>query len=105
MKLKTATPEYLEKAKQLSNEEAERSLARMRGRFSRRFEVKKLSAIEAIALQLEYEDEELAEWRERMAEIRANEAKGIVSGPVSRVNTTVSPLDLTAITNNQSASH
>jgi hypothetical protein len=71
MKLLTPTEEYLEKAKQLSDEEAERLLARMRGRFARRVEDKKLSKTEALALQLEFEDEELTEWREKMAEIRA----------------------------------
>ena len=71
MKLLTPTEKYLKKAKQLSDEEAERLLARMRGRFTRRVEDKKLSATEALALQLEFEDEELAEWREKMAEIRA----------------------------------
>jgi len=73
MKSKMPTPEYLEKAKQLNNEEIERLLVRMRGRFARRLEDKRMSAIEAIALQLEYEDEELEEWREKMAEMRKNE--------------------------------
>jgi hypothetical protein len=72
MKLKTPAEEYLEKANLLSDEEAERLLARMRGKFTRRIDDKKLSRTEALALQLEYEDEELAEWRNKMAEIRAN---------------------------------
>jgi len=71
MKLIVPTEEYLEKAKGVSKEEAERLQARMRGKFSRRLEDKKLSATEAIALQLQFEDEELAEWRKRMVEIRA----------------------------------
>ena len=71
MKFIEPAEEYLKKAKRLKGEEAERLLARMRGRFSRRVEDKKLSSIEALALQLQFEDEELAEWRERMAEIRA----------------------------------
>ena len=71
MKLIKPTQEYLERAKLLNSEEAERLQSRMRGRFSRRLEDRKLSAIEAIALQLAYEDEELAEWREKMLEIRA----------------------------------
>ena len=72
MKLIVSTAEYLEKAKGVSNDEAKRLQARRRGKFSRRLEDKKLSAIEALALQLQFEDEERAEWRERMAEIRAN---------------------------------
>ncbi len=71
MKLIVPSEEYLEKAKLVSNEEAERLQARMRGKFSRRFEDKKLSAIEAIALQLQFEDEELVEWRQKVSEIRA----------------------------------
>lgn len=70
MKLIEPTEEYLEKARLLSSDEAERLQARMRGKFSRRFEDKKLSSIEAIALQLQYEDEELAEWRQKVSEIR-----------------------------------
>jgi len=76
MKSKVPTPEYLEKAKQLDNEEIERLLVRMRGRFARRLEDKRMSAIEAVALQLEYEDEELEEWRERLTEMRKNEETG-----------------------------
>ena len=67
---KKASEEYLEKAKLLTKEEAERLLARMRTKLVRRFDDKKLSALEVVAIQLEIEDEELAEWRERMVEIR-----------------------------------
>ena len=76
MKSKMPSPEYLEKAKKLNNEEIERLLVRMRGRFTRRLEDKRIGAIEAIALQLEYEDEELEEWRERMTEMRSKEEAG-----------------------------
>lgn len=61
--------EYLEKAKQLEQEETERLLARMRSKLMRRLEDKKMSVQEAVAIQLEIEDEELQEWRARMAEI------------------------------------
>lgn len=70
MKMKSAEPLYIEKAKQLSQEEAERVFARMRGKLARRLDDKKVSPLEAVAIQLEIEDEELAEWRERVAEIR-----------------------------------
>lgn len=62
--------EYLEKAKLLSKEETERLLARMRTKLMRRLEDKKMSVAEAVAIQLEIEEEELQEWRARMAEIR-----------------------------------
>jgi hypothetical protein len=67
---KAPTEEYLEKAKLLSKEETERLLSRMRGKLTRRLEDKKLSALEVAAIQLEIEDEELNEWRERMDEIK-----------------------------------
>lgn len=70
MKMLTPSNEYLEKAKRMSCDDAERLMARMRGRFGRRTEDKKLSTIEALALQLEFEDEALAEWREKMLDIR-----------------------------------
>ena len=90
MKSKVPTPEYLEKAKQLCNEEIEHLLVRMRGRFARRLEDKRLSAIEAIALQLEYEDEELEEWRERLTEMRKNEETGRVSSSAANSNINLS---------------
>ena len=90
MKSKEPTPEYLEKAKQLDNEEIERLLVRMRGRFARRLEDKRMSAIEAIALQLEYEDEELEEWRERLTEMRMNEETGKVSSSAASSNINLS---------------
>jgi len=62
--------EYLEKAGQLNKEETERLLARMRSKLMRRLEDKKMSVQEAVAIQLEIEDEELQEWRTRMTEIR-----------------------------------
>lgn len=55
---------YLEKAKKLSQEEVERVQSRMRNKLTRRTEDKKLTDVEALAIQLELEDEELEEWRE-----------------------------------------
>ena len=66
---KTPDAEYLEQAKLLTKEETERLLSRMRAKLMRRLEDKKLSALEVVAIQLEIEDKELNEWRERMAEI------------------------------------
>jgi hypothetical protein len=70
MKIKTASEEYLEKAKHLSKNEAERLLCRMGGKVERRLEKEKLSRLEALAIQLELEDAQLAEWREKMAVIK-----------------------------------
>jgi hypothetical protein len=55
---------YLEKAKKLNKEEVERLQCRMRIKLIRRTEDKKLTDMEALAIQLELEDEELEEWRE-----------------------------------------
>ncbi len=67
---KTPADEYLEKAKLLNKEETERLLSRMRAKLLRRLEDKKLSALEVAALQLEIEEEDLNEWREKWAEIK-----------------------------------
>lgn len=66
---KTPSEEYLEKAKLLNDEETDRLLARMRAKLMRRLEDKKLNTLEVVAIQLEIEDEELNEWREKMNEI------------------------------------
>ena len=76
MKSNVLSPECLKRAKQLSNEEIECLLLRMHGMSVRQLEDKKLSATEAFALQLEYEDATLEEWRERMAEMRNIEEIG-----------------------------
>ncbi|MDO9050735.1 MAG: hypothetical protein Q8S46_08595 [Methylotenera sp.] len=73
MKIKSANNEYLEKVAKLTEEEGERLLSRMRGKLTRRFEDEKLSRVEAIAIQLELDDEQLTEWRQRMHEIKARD--------------------------------
>lgn len=67
---KVPSDEYLEKAGLLSKEETEHLLSRMRSKLKRRLEDRKMSVLEAVALQLEKEEVELNEWREKMAEIR-----------------------------------
>ena len=69
-KLKLPTETYLALAKSLPKRETERLMSRMRGKFSRRLEDKRLSRIEVLALQLEFEDEELKEWRKNVRKIR-----------------------------------
>ena len=67
---KTPSDEYLEKAKLLSEEETERLLSRTRSKLMRRLENEEMTALEIVAIQLEIEDEDLNEWRKKMAEIR-----------------------------------
>jgi hypothetical protein len=69
LKIKYASDEYMEKANKLTQEEIERLQSRMRNKLTRREEEKKLSLIEVLAIQLQLDDEQLAEWRERRIEI------------------------------------
>jgi hypothetical protein len=71
---KESSPEYLAKVAQLSPEDTERLLSRMSGKLPRRLEKNKLTSEEALAIQLELEDEQLQEWREKMQSMRDKEA-------------------------------
>jgi hypothetical protein len=75
MKIKSASPEYLERAATLSREDAERLFSRMRGKLARRLENEKIDSLDAVALQLQLEDEDLNEWRQRWEELSQREAK------------------------------
>jgi hypothetical protein len=68
-KMKKASKEYIAKVTNLDGDETDRLLSRMRGKLTRRIEDKKMSIIEAIAIQLELEDEQLEEWRENRVQI------------------------------------
>lgn len=69
------TIDYNSKAKKLSGEERERVLSRMAGKLPKRLAKEKLTENEAIAIQLELEDAQLQEWREKVSTIRAKENK------------------------------
>jgi len=69
MAIKTPDDKYLAIANSLPAKEAERVLSRMSGKLPRRLEKEKLTTLEAIAIQLELEDEQLDEWRDRMRTI------------------------------------
>jgi hypothetical protein len=70
MNIKKANDLYLEQAKQLDTDSKEQLLSRMVGKLPRRLEKEKLTQIEAIAIQLELEDEHLEEWRTKFAQIK-----------------------------------
>ena len=72
--MKISKPEYLEKAMSLAQDEQQRVLSRMTGKLPNRLIKEKLSMEEAIAIQLEIEDEQLAEWRKNWEKIRKHEA-------------------------------
>jgi len=71
---KISKPEYEEKVKKLSEEEIERLLSRMSGKLPRRLQKEKLSLENALAIQMELEDEQLQEWRKMMAALNKKEA-------------------------------
>lgn len=66
-------PEYLAKVKLLTKEETERLLSRMVGKLPHRLEKDKLSKGEALAIQMELEDEQLQEWRKMMRILKKKE--------------------------------
>jgi hypothetical protein len=70
MAKKVASNEYLMKAKNLTELESERLFSRMGKKIGRRLDDQKVVALEALALQLEKEDEDLKEWRKQFEEIR-----------------------------------
>lgn len=72
--MKSCKPEYLEKVKNLADEERERLFSRMKGKLPRRLEKDKISDAEALAIQMELEDEQLAEWRKNIKSMREKSA-------------------------------
>ncbi|MGA8146372.1 MAG: hypothetical protein WB870_02200 [Gallionellaceae bacterium] len=66
-------PEYLAKAKLLTKEESERMLSRMQGKLPRRLQKDRISKEEALAIQMELEDEQLQHWRNMIRILREKE--------------------------------
>ena len=73
--MKAVNVDYIAKAKNLSEEDRDRVLSRMGGKLPKRLQKEKLTIEEAIAIQLELEDEQLQEWRANMAVIQEKAAK------------------------------
>ena len=73
--MKAISVDYIAKAKKLNAEDRERVLSRMGGKLPKRLQKEKLTVEEAIAIQLELEDEQLQEWRANMAVIQEKVAK------------------------------
>ncbi len=74
--MRTPNDAYLEKARRLRKTDVERLLSRARKKLMRRIEDQTMTVEEVVAIQLEIEDEDLAEWRERWAEIQAKTKAG-----------------------------
>lgn len=79
--MKIGKPEYIEKAKSLSYDDQQRILSRMSGKLPKRLIKDKLSVDEAIAIQLEIEEEQLQEWRKNWDKIRKQEVKTAQKAP------------------------
>lgn len=67
--------DYLEKVAKLPKIQVDRLLSRSRNKLMRRMLDKELTPLEVAAIQMQIEDEDLAEWRARMAEIHNKEAE------------------------------
>lgn len=75
---KISAPKYLAKVQNLNKEETERLLSRMTGKLPKRLAKEKLNQQEALAIQMELEDEQLEEWRTNMRLIKEeHEAKAL----------------------------
>lgn len=74
--MRTPNDAYLEKARRLRKTDVERLLSRARKKLMRRIEDQTMTVEEVVAIQLEIEDEDLAEWRKRWAEIQAKTKAG-----------------------------
>lgn len=73
--MKAISVDYIAKATKLNEEDRERVLSRMGGKLPKRLHKEKLTVEEAIAIQLELEDEQLQEWRANMAVIQEKATK------------------------------
>jgi hypothetical protein len=72
MKISTLDQDYIEKARLLTKEEAERLYSRMSEKLTRQLKKEKFSPLEALALQLQREDEQLNEWRQAFRKYSEN---------------------------------
>ncbi len=73
--MKISKPEYVEKALLLSEDEQQKIMSRMTGKLPKRLLKEKLSVEEAVAIQLEIEEEQLVEWRKNWAKIRKQDGE------------------------------
>ena len=83
-----ASTEYLAKVKLLTKDETERLLSRMGNKLDRRLEKHKVSREEALASQLELEDEQLLQWRKTMLELKKKEAEKSQAKPQAKTKET-----------------
>ena len=77
MAIKSPSEVFVELAVKLDEQSAEKVLSRMTGKLPKRYMKEKLSKIEALAIQLELEDELLQDWRKNFAQIKSNSEKKV----------------------------
>lgn len=65
--------DYMAQVQKLTVAQKERLLSRMSGKLPKRLAKDKLTEEEAIAIQLELEDEQLQEWKDKVAALRAKD--------------------------------
>ena len=75
MTIKNPSEAFIKLAEELDEASAEKVLSRMTGKLPKRFIKEKLTKNEAIAIQLELEDELLQEWRENFARAQVRAEK------------------------------
>jgi hypothetical protein len=75
MKIKSCKEEFFMKAQRLKKIEADRLMSRMSGKKLKKLEKEGLSTEEILGIQLEIENDQLMEWREKMAAVKESEAK------------------------------
>ena len=75
MSIKNPSDEFLKLAEAVNETDAEKILSRMSGKLPKRLHKEKLTKVEAIAIQLELEDELLQEWRKNFHKIKENTVK------------------------------
>jgi hypothetical protein len=90
MKMKV-DPKFLAMVQQLSEERKERLLSRMTGKLPRRLMKEKISVDDALALQLEIEDEQLQDWRKQVRKIRALEQDKSAKSSEEKGNAALAP--------------
>lgn len=73
MKINKPDQDYIENARLLTEEEAERLQSRMSEKLRRQLKKEKFSTLEALAIQLQREDEQLNEWRQALLKNSAKE--------------------------------
>ncbi|GEM_PF-808626 len=79
MKIKSIKPEYLEKAQALTIKKSERLMSRMSFKLQTQLVKDGWTALQIMAVQLEIEDEQLHEWRERIAQVRLRDQQHLLA--------------------------